>query len=190
MRLLRTSRRTLFFFFFQAEDGIRDLTVTGVQTCALPISQSRSASSRRSNRATRASTSCVWCAMPSTRYGSYSRGLTNRRSRNPKFLSARTTWAMLTRSWGSWSTTTIIACPHKRASAECAIRNAEWQGEVRYRRAVHSALASSHQLQDPEPLRFLAIAPDKHPAIAAAPDQLPVASRASRQHLVHEQVEP
>src|SRR5438874_9630789 len=28
----------LFFFFFQAEDGIRDLYVTGVQTCALPIS--------------------------------------------------------------------------------------------------------------------------------------------------------
>src|SRR5256886_4237075 len=27
----------LSFFFFQAEDGIRDLTVTGVQTCALPI---------------------------------------------------------------------------------------------------------------------------------------------------------
>src|SRR5689334_9397508 len=28
----------VFFFFFQAEDGIRDGTVTGVQTCALPIS--------------------------------------------------------------------------------------------------------------------------------------------------------
>src|SRR6266542_4689598 len=28
----------LVFFFFQAEDGIRDATVTGVQTCALPIS--------------------------------------------------------------------------------------------------------------------------------------------------------
>src|SRR3712207_5237007 len=27
-----------FFFFFQAEDGIRDIGVTGVQTCALPIS--------------------------------------------------------------------------------------------------------------------------------------------------------
>src|SRR2546430_10153419 len=27
----------LWFFCFQAEDGIRDLTVTGVQTCALPI---------------------------------------------------------------------------------------------------------------------------------------------------------
>src|SRR2546427_7636057 len=30
----------LVFFFFQAEDGIRDLTVTGVQTCALPICSS------------------------------------------------------------------------------------------------------------------------------------------------------
>src|SRR5690606_40950458 len=28
-----------FFFFFQAEDGIRDFHVTGVQTCALPISK-------------------------------------------------------------------------------------------------------------------------------------------------------
>src|SRR5688572_21983719 len=30
-------RRSRYCFFFQAEDGIRDLTVTGVQTCALPI---------------------------------------------------------------------------------------------------------------------------------------------------------
>src|SRR5256886_8299298 len=29
--------RDVLVFFFQAEDGIRDLTVTGVQTCALPI---------------------------------------------------------------------------------------------------------------------------------------------------------
>src|SRR5437762_2052601 len=28
-----------YFFFFQAEDGIRDTSVTGVQTCALPISR-------------------------------------------------------------------------------------------------------------------------------------------------------
>src|SRR5256885_8356805 len=28
-----------YFFFFQAEDGIRDYKVTGVQTCALPISR-------------------------------------------------------------------------------------------------------------------------------------------------------
>src|SRR5256884_7698958 len=31
----------LSFFFFQAEDGIRDVAVTGVQTCALPISDDR-----------------------------------------------------------------------------------------------------------------------------------------------------
>src|SRR5256886_9555437 len=31
------ANRQFVFFFFQAEDGIRDLTVTGVQTCALPI---------------------------------------------------------------------------------------------------------------------------------------------------------
>src|SRR5688572_10959091 len=46
----------VFFFFFQAEDGIRDLTVTGVQTCALPICsntlrpQERSGSRRRAHR--------------------------------------------------------------------------------------------------------------------------------------------
>src|SRR5437763_12271539 len=32
----------VFFFFFQAEDGIRDTSVTGVQTCALPICGPRS----------------------------------------------------------------------------------------------------------------------------------------------------
>src|SRR2546430_5649020 len=47
------------FFFFQAEDGIRDLTVTGVQTCALPILRGRV--SRVSSR--RATKSC-WRAPP------------------------------------------------------------------------------------------------------------------------------
>src|SRR5947207_10586664 len=52
----------VFFFFFQAEDGIRDHCVTGVQTCALPIyggrerrywemSQGRASRSHRSARA-------------------------------------------------------------------------------------------------------------------------------------------
>src|SRR5437764_13353745 len=35
-------RFLFFFFFFQAEDGIRDTSVTGVQTCALPSSARRS----------------------------------------------------------------------------------------------------------------------------------------------------
>src|SRR5204863_6914278 len=41
------------FFFFQAEDGIRDLYVTGVQTCALPISSwnTRSLGFARDDRA-------------------------------------------------------------------------------------------------------------------------------------------
>src|SRR5256885_5802766 len=32
-----STQMSFFFFFFQAEDGIRDYKVTGVQTCALPI---------------------------------------------------------------------------------------------------------------------------------------------------------
>src|SRR2546429_5871131 len=38
MRIPILVSRTVLFFFFQAEDGIRDVAVTGVQTCALPIS--------------------------------------------------------------------------------------------------------------------------------------------------------
>src|SRR2546422_4909838 len=37
LKLEVTKNRLVAFFFFQAEDGIRDVAVTGVQTCALPI---------------------------------------------------------------------------------------------------------------------------------------------------------
>src|SRR5256886_8113264 len=37
LTLLDDAHDWVMIFFFQAEDGIRDLTVTGVQTCALPI---------------------------------------------------------------------------------------------------------------------------------------------------------
>src|SRR5438094_355340 len=47
---LRVSELIGFLFFFQAEDGIRDRTVTGVQTCALPISRR---SARRGGRTAR-----------------------------------------------------------------------------------------------------------------------------------------
>src|SRR3712207_4090964 len=40
----------LIFFFFQAEDGIRDIGVTGVQTCALPILQHADLSERPSTK--------------------------------------------------------------------------------------------------------------------------------------------
>src|SRR5437016_5839211 len=39
-----------FFFFFQAEDGIRDWSVTGVQTCALPILEPCSQARKRKRR--------------------------------------------------------------------------------------------------------------------------------------------
>src|SRR5437868_8854590 len=47
-----------FFFFFQAEDGIRDRNVTGVQTCALPISRPAPSGS--------SSTESTCCWQPST----------------------------------------------------------------------------------------------------------------------------
>src|SRR6266540_6462534 len=42
--------KNVFVFFFQAEDGIRDRDVTGVQTCALPISRSLRSRRRRRTR--------------------------------------------------------------------------------------------------------------------------------------------
>src|SRR5215469_10886623 len=45
------------FFFFQAEDGIRDLYVTGVQTCALPISCARA---RRPSSSARPRARSTW----------------------------------------------------------------------------------------------------------------------------------
>src|SRR2546422_4527642 len=58
-----------FFFFFQAEDGIRDVAVTGVQTCALPISVAKSPVGPQPVISTdcpvRSSTNAAWTALPS-----------------------------------------------------------------------------------------------------------------------------
>src|SRR6266852_5896066 len=48
----------LSLFFFQADDGIRDATVTGVQTCALPISHRRRAGCPAVDRDRRAGGRC------------------------------------------------------------------------------------------------------------------------------------
>src|SRR5687768_18271332 len=54
-----------FFFFFQAEDGIRDVAVTGVQTCALPISLPRSSVTCNPQREERElSCSAPWLGWP------------------------------------------------------------------------------------------------------------------------------
>src|SRR5690606_40943075 len=49
----------LLFFFFQAEDGIRDFHVTGVQTCALPILTLKPTSRSRMRRDCCASKRCM-----------------------------------------------------------------------------------------------------------------------------------
>src|SRR5438128_4039906 len=53
---LRQSCTYSYLFFFQAEDGIRDATVTGVQTCALPICQTTGC---RIDCGTRCATCCL-----------------------------------------------------------------------------------------------------------------------------------
>src|SRR2546430_16656740 len=56
-----------FFFFFQAEDGIRVLTVTGVQTCALPICARRPPSRGRAGRARGRARRAAGVALPAVR---------------------------------------------------------------------------------------------------------------------------
>src|SRR6266446_7474127 len=61
----------MFFFFFQAEDGIRDYKVTGVQTCALPISAfcARTSDAAPTTTTTAAPTinpRSIWSNVPST----------------------------------------------------------------------------------------------------------------------------
>src|SRR5699024_9123461 len=52
------------FFFFQAEDGIRDRNVTGVQTCALPILAPKSVVKSKPTSSEEISiTSPVWCSL-------------------------------------------------------------------------------------------------------------------------------
>src|SRR2546426_5351100 len=62
-----------FFFFFQAEDGIRDYKVTGVQTCALPISQS--------TRRNRSGDELAITTSPKSRYAANGAGFTRRSRR-------------------------------------------------------------------------------------------------------------
>src|SRR5438046_7202391 len=63
---------TICFFFFQAEDGIRDWSVTGVQTCALPIFQvlARARSARKRSAVRQTERNASWtasCASASSR---------------------------------------------------------------------------------------------------------------------------
>src|SRR5205085_11463463 len=67
----------LLFFFFQAEDGIRGLTVTGVQTCALPISFKSGERTGYNPHATANGHERVWLG---------TQALAKPRTQNPHFL--------------------------------------------------------------------------------------------------------
>src|SRR5438105_10401825 len=104
---------------------------------------------------------------------------------------------MLTRSWGSWrTTTTLIEATTRMRNAECGMRNVG-AGVARQAtvpcysafRIPHSALASPHQLQYPEPLRILPIPAQPHPAVPPAPDELARPALAAGEHLVNDKVE-
>src|SRR5437773_12434106 len=94
---------------------------------------------------------------------------------------ARTTCAMLTRSWGSWRTTVMLMAPTGTVrSAECGMRSRKATSFARRPpslhfalRTPHSELYSSHQLQHAHPVHLLPLSPQPHPAVAAAPDGLP-----------------
>src|SRR5437879_11524061 len=73
-----------FFFFFQAEDGIRDTSVTGVQTCALPICPRPASGAGRNASHTRASRAC--CA---TRHALHALRRSERKLRHARWLSPK-----------------------------------------------------------------------------------------------------
>src|SRR5437660_5617763 len=87
-----------FFFFFQAEDGIRDGHVTGVQTCALPIS----ACSRNAGRRPRSSRRA--CSRPSCRRsaGSSCTGATGGAARGTRWAETSTTPSTRATGAGPW----------------------------------------------------------------------------------------
>src|SRR5207249_3745417 len=129
------SRRVFNFFFFQAEDGIRDRNVTRVQTCALPISARSRCARRSSKRCTRnwASAGSSAISAPMSAYGS-----------------ARTTTTRTTsfaarshRSPRSWRPVHTSAISAPQPLSELALRRAELVvGEELHEQRVHVAFVS------------------------------------------------
>src|SRR2546430_14120300 len=104
------------FFFFQAEDGIRDLTVTGVQTCALPIWARRPGPGR----------SCAWPLRrrraPRARTDGETTGSRRRPSRDrgaspPALRAAPASWRRCPDTPGAWALAGGVADKHGRIAS-------------------------------------------------------------------------
>src|SRR5438445_10019811 len=74
----------ILFFFFQAEDGIRDIGVTGVQTCALPISPVARAAAGECVRRNAVPTAILLVSRVRTRLGPGRRGARLGRPSDPE----------------------------------------------------------------------------------------------------------
>src|SRR5687768_18300338 len=81
-----------FFFFFQAEDGIRDVAVTGVQTCALPISHTSATRWIPSNPSKRTSLDSI-AGLDSTSDPSDRRALSERSEERRVGKECRSRWS-------------------------------------------------------------------------------------------------
>src|SRR5439155_6194127 len=110
----------LYFFFFQAEDGIRDGHVTGVQTCALPIS-------RRFDGVERASLGLENLALR------HQIGVLHRSAgKRPKLtVGDRLLWICLSRLWRDWRSALAIVKPETVVAWHRAAFRLFWTWKVR-----------------------------------------------------------
>src|SRR2546430_7182713 len=152
--LIQRAASSLVVFFFQAEDGIRDLTVTGVQTCALPIFGSASSSLPTPlpsaicpvpNRLARASAFSASASVPVVADCAVVTPVPNRSARALRFLissSIDDAERPILRSTAEASLVSVVAEPSRDVRAGCgggsdalsaqttAVRRSDWRGGV------------------------------------------------------------
>src|SRR5437870_8317086 len=101
------------FFFFQAEDGIRDGHVTGVQTCALPISHlhistSSSSGTRATGRLTRTTRDRARCGTnESTNWAVWSHRVDIEEDKKLSWAALRERWPLF------YCERRLLGCPYK-----------------------------------------------------------------------------
>src|SRR3989441_3561438 len=111
------------FFFFQAEDGIRDKLVTGVQTCALPISGPHARASGSSPPPTRSGTSGPPSGSCGRRCRRRARGVSHPEPRN----------AFVPPWWGRIATFMLLPAVATAEGLDVALVGIPYDGGVSYR---------------------------------------------------------
>src|SRR5438552_18263600 len=128
----------MLFFFFQAEDGIRDDLVTGVQTCALPISVSRAAPEPSSPpRVTRSQPAHQFAVSSWIHFLRGSSCQTKNGSTQPTLY-----FVTLLRASSSWVQVTTDDIQFDRAAARATVQNHSTQDGC-YMKSVEKPVATS-----------------------------------------------